>query len=227
MTDVRIECDGVTLVCPEDMTEDVRRILQGGEYDVPCDINVPQPRVLDIGANVGAFSLWAAKRWGARVTAYEPHPRALEYLARNIRAIGGDEDGVPWIVAHARAVMGEHCPGLLRLYTGKNLGCTSTHVLDEAPDNLTDEFHDVPTVFAGDLPRAEVVKIDTEGCEVDILRYYDLSETHIVMYEWHRREDRKTLEALLEARGFTLYSQLQRSPWLGTARWVREPKETP
>jgi len=45
-----------------------------GEYAAPVDFQNP-PRVLDIGANVGAFTLWANQTWpGAAVIGYEPHP---------------------------------------------------------------------------------------------------------------------------------------------------------
>lgn len=39
-------------------------------------------RVVDCGANVGAFAVWAAKA-GGKVDAYEPHPETFDWLRRN------------------------------------------------------------------------------------------------------------------------------------------------
>ena len=43
--------------------------------------------VLDIGANIGAFSLWAAHRWpGCTINAYEPNPATFALLERSTRS---------------------------------------------------------------------------------------------------------------------------------------------
>ena len=52
--------------------------LQGGVSILPGDI------VLDVGANIGVFTLFAAKQ-GAQVYAYEPVPPTFEVLQHNIR----------------------------------------------------------------------------------------------------------------------------------------------
>ena len=55
-----------------------------GSYDVPFNPEKP-PRILDIGANVGAFCIWATKRWqGCSMWAYEPHPGTFQLLRRTI-----------------------------------------------------------------------------------------------------------------------------------------------
>jgi predicted RNA methylase len=59
--------------CPDSMRPHVQKVLNG-EYAVPVAFRTP-PRILDIGANVGAFTLWASAVWpGGHVTAFEPHP---------------------------------------------------------------------------------------------------------------------------------------------------------
>jgi hypothetical protein len=43
------------------------------------------PVVLDCGANIGMFSVWASRRWpGCRTIAVEPLPRNVELLERNL-----------------------------------------------------------------------------------------------------------------------------------------------
>ncbi|GAA4834594.1 FkbM family methyltransferase [Kitasatospora terrestris] len=49
-----------------------------------------RPVIVDVGANIGMFSLFAAQRWpGARVFSFEPVPRTFEALSRNIAALPG------------------------------------------------------------------------------------------------------------------------------------------
>jgi predicted RNA methylase len=44
--------------------------------------------ILDIGANVGSFSLWANLRWpGSTIYAYEPHPGTCAMLKRNLAGL--------------------------------------------------------------------------------------------------------------------------------------------
>jgi len=60
-----------------------REVLMG-EYDAPYFGE--RLRILDLGANIGAFSLWAQRRWpGSTITAYEPEPEAFALLERNTR----------------------------------------------------------------------------------------------------------------------------------------------
>jgi hypothetical protein len=42
--------------------------------------------VVDIGANIGIFSVMAAERQRCRVLAFEPHPENIRFLKRNVSA---------------------------------------------------------------------------------------------------------------------------------------------
>ena len=44
----------------------------------------PGETLFDIGANIGSYSLLAANAAGARVVAFEPHPKTADFLERNI-----------------------------------------------------------------------------------------------------------------------------------------------
>ncbi|MGI9082268.1 MAG: FkbM family methyltransferase [Thermoleophilaceae bacterium] len=56
--------------------------VAAGEYAAPGFEIAPGDRVVDVGANVGAFAVLAARR-GAGVEAYEPHPETFVHLERN------------------------------------------------------------------------------------------------------------------------------------------------
>ena len=72
-----------------------------------------------------------------------------------------------------------------------------------------------------DVTEIDVLKIDTEGAEVDILEgMVDyLPKTKVVMAEYHKEEHRKKIEAYLE--GFILYSaEIQDLRGIGTVKYA-------
>ena len=62
----------MSLAVPEQMHWAIKDVLEG-EYEAGYDgVGLD---ILDVGANVGSFALWATARWpGSVVTSYEPHP---------------------------------------------------------------------------------------------------------------------------------------------------------
>lgn len=210
---VEAESAPLNLVMPQNMVEDTKRIFDSGEYAVDVEFSTP-PRVLDAGACVGAFSAFAARRWpGAIITAVEPNPGALVHLRQNLPV------GATLVEA---AIHGDE-PGFTSFYTGAyNLGCAGLAPLADSPEAIDKVGFQVATVPASSLPRAEIVKADMESAEVDFLERYDLSETQVVMYEYHSVKGRIRLDALMRSRGFTLCGGVIRSTWLGTCKWIRE-----
>jgi len=61
--------------CPSEMVPHLKKVLEG-EYDIPlteADVENEPLTVLDIGANCGAFTVFAKLKWpNCHVTAYEP-----------------------------------------------------------------------------------------------------------------------------------------------------------
>jgi FkbM family methyltransferase len=114
--------------------------------------------VYDLGANVGFYTLLAAKLVGptGRVVAFEPVPRNLGYLRRHL-ALNRCEN----VTVVAAAVSDR--PGRARFRDGP------AHTVGTLAD---DGEYDVDVValdgFAGPPPR--VIKIDVEGAEAGVLR---------------------------------------------------------
>jgi FkbM family methyltransferase len=60
-------------------------IFLGKAYDHPRITLPEQPTVIDVGANVGLFTIWAARKYGARtILAYEASPTTHECLVDNV-----------------------------------------------------------------------------------------------------------------------------------------------
>lgn len=131
----------------------------------------PGDVILDIGAHVGVFSIYAAKKYPeARVIAYEPSPTNYERLVRNIEAAG-----VTNIEPHNLAVTADGRDLELSWERG-NTGGTSAlrkvngHLVEQAKSITLDTIVEQLNRFVGDDQRIRFLKIDAEGCEHELLK---------------------------------------------------------
>ncbi len=124
--------------------------------------------VFDIGANVGFFSIIAARLVGetGRVYAFEPVRRNVRHLRRNASLNGLDN-----VTVVEKAVAGRSGPGSLVLaeYSGGAALSTATRPPDATSsiDVMLVTIDDV--VRSGDAPSPSLIKIDVEGAELDVL----------------------------------------------------------
>ena len=129
---------------------------------------------VDVGANVGMYSLWAAKYRGARVFAFEPEAQSYAVLCRNIaiNALSGRA------VAYCLALSDESKLGTLHL-TALAAG-HSCHSFDESV-NFKLEQTQFPfsqgcvagrldeLVAGGAVPTPNHIKIDVDGFEHKVI----------------------------------------------------------
>ena len=119
---------------------------------------------VDIGANIGTYSLFVARqcRDDARIFSFEPHPRTFAKLTYNIRA-----NGYSSIEPINEGVGSEN--GQLRLHSsgGTNIGTAS--ILAEAVDSKHQvDIKVAPlreTLASRGVERVDLLKIDIEGFE--------------------------------------------------------------
>ena len=194
------------VVTPGSMTPAEVLSSLSDDYRLETLPDYPAPRVLDLGAHVGGFTLYALRRWpGASVEAYEPHPVNFARLSKDTQGASVD--------AWRCAVVGKgHPPGSrVRLYEGVNgLHECSTHADIRWPhcSQRLDVWTDVPALEASELAPCDVLKIDTEGCEVEILECYPhlagvkalLVEPHAVQGDYAGQE--RQIRALARDAGF-------------------------
>lgn len=121
--------------------------------------------VLDVGANIGTYSLFCAARVGpvGRVIAWEPHPEAASRLRENLH-LNGLESVVE---VHESAV--SHEAGTVLFHSGRDVA-NGIAVADD-PRGPT---IGVPAVVLDDVvaenPGLIFAKLDVEGAEVSALR---------------------------------------------------------
>jgi FkbM family methyltransferase len=130
--------------------------------------------IVDLGANLGYFTLLAAKLVGkkGKVYSFEPESRNYDYLVKNIELNGYDN-----IVATQKAVSDKH--GKVRLYicpydsghhTINQYGGIEAYKPDFTHDDVVLDFVEVETIalddFLKDVEQVDVVKMDVEGAEM-------------------------------------------------------------
>ena len=154
---------------------------------------------VDVGANVGTYTIWAAEQ-GAEVIALEPAADTFRLLEENI-ALNG------YRVTAVRAAAGDHC-GLARFTAGLDAGNTL------APDGPV--VTDLVTVdsLIGDR-RVTGMKVDVEGFEIDVLRgaARGLADHRIglLQIEWNQASTfavgtgRRPIAELLAGHGYRLF----------------------
>lgn len=169
---------------PDDHCGDVLR----GSYDVPFNPD-RHVTILDIGANVGSFTLWAKKRWpNSSVICYEPNPKTFGFLERTIR-----DNSLSGVLRYNEGVSNKR--GRFNLSTGPHNSGEDSIMADYGTTYVP-----VDIVEASTLPHADIMKIDAEGVERQILEQLDslgrIREFSAIMVETHSESDSKLVEAL-------------------------------
>lgn len=121
----------------------------------------PAPRILDLGANVGLFGVWALAHWPqASILGYEPDPGNA---AIHERVIVLNEASEHWTLIHAFAAASDRP---VRFAAGAGSASRAADLTDGTEDAILVQARDV---FA-DLAAADLAKIDIEGGEWELLR---------------------------------------------------------
>lgn len=181
----------------------------GGEYEFPDIPDLPRiERVVDVGANVGAFAVWAYLKFdGPWIDGYEPNPDAARMCKANLP---------PGAVVHNVAITTEaEC----KLYLGGDWGWSSTI---QGVNPHEESSIDVDIMHPRDLPPCDLLKIDAEGVEYAVMSFYKYwDRVKICMFEWHIESHRTEIERFVESQGLRcIVSRFDRVN-LGQEIWVR------
>lgn len=138
--------------------------------------------IVDVGANNGAFVWFSLGRYqGSRVHAYEPHPGTFKRLEQNLK-------GLP-VECHECAVVHPKTKDTARLFEGLNADTECSLRDDVKWPHVSQDLStstEVRLFDAADLPPCELLKVDTEGSEVEILTGYKfLKDVEILLVEAH------------------------------------------
>lgn len=202
----------------ENLRPHLDKIIIYGEYDIPGLSFGYAPTILDIGANVGAYSYWALNRFpGAMVFAYEPSPENVKAYLTNLNSTHGINS--TWRLFNGAVTT--HPNTEIDFYLSQvNAGMHSIH---QGMTNTTlAEVIKVPTFHPNRLPNCDILKLDTEGCEVEIIHNYIPSHVlpSVISLEFHSRFDYYELENFLSKDYVPFRGQILH-PDLGTINYIR------
>lgn len=196
----------------------VESVLQGADYPLVFPGIFAPTTIVDIGAHAGAATVYFKAHYpSAEVFAFEPCLGTFEYLHSNTEGLEA--------VRIRRAALGAR-DGEARLYSGKH--SSMQHSMKPNGENRGD-FESVPVLHAGSALEAlgrsafSVIKIDTEGCELEILESIRgfLPAVDVIYLEYHSEADRLAIDQLLTPL-FVLYAARADDPHRGTNTYVRD-----
>jgi len=136
------------------------------ETSLFCSLVKEGMTVVDVGANVGYYTLLAARLVGrsGRVVAFEPSPDNFALLKRNVEANGYDN-----VVLVPKAVSDDSGTARLRLDRSSSGGHSLSDFRGGA-DTVEVETISLDEYFAGHDDRIDLLKVDAEGAEMAIFR---------------------------------------------------------
>lgn len=183
-------------------------IIEGDEYRLKgfnqTDAQEHVRTVVDIGANIGAFTLMARKLFpNARVFSIEPDPDNVEILRKNTQ-----DD--PFVTVCPVAVLGDSCPNIAHFCRhNSNSGAGYVSEAFKEADKPFEVVKPIPIscwsinnlFHEYDIDYIDILKVDTEGGEVEIFKclveHNWLPRICWIRFEWHGKHSIPILRDLL------------------------------
>ena len=172
--------------------------------------------VVDIGASVGSAALFFSLVYpDATVYCFEPHADSFDLLTRNV-------SGIEQIRAFNFGLYDTNKTA--KLHIGLTTFTTNSihRAVDKNEPTENVSLRDAKAAMREiGLDRIDVIKVDTEGCEVQILKsllpHYRAKVIHL---EYHNDDDRRAIDHLL-CDDFLLFAGRVLRPHLGEVTYVR------
>ncbi len=199
----RCVCDGLTFFCSGGRCEE--QLLDSYEPQIREELfRCPNGDFVDVGANIGVYSIRMAHRLGLsnRVVAIEPHPLYQSLLERTMAANGLTNMKVVKAAAWSAPctlTLYEHILGGPRMDNSVVYSSGGSGIA--VPATTLDAV-----VESENLDRLRLVKIDAEGAEVEIIkgmrRTLDALPSLRIVFEALTPENLQACQEVLSASGF-------------------------
>ena len=201
---------------PENEIFRIRNIFEDKEYHIPPHF-IPSGSltIVDIGANVGLFALYMKSlRQDCDIHCFEPVPQTVELLKRNTA-----HD--PRIHVHPYALSDHEKIAALYLHPANSGENSLKSGITTAVSAVQVRVENASTTMSQiGISYIDVLKIDTEGSEVEILESLRslLPYVGILMIEFHSEKDRRDIDALLKTH--ILFHANICKPNLGVVKYI-------
>lgn len=172
--------------------------------------------IVDIGASVGSAALFFSLAYPqASVYCFEPHVESFDLLVQNTL-------GIERIHPFNFGLYDSDCAADLHIGTSTFTTNSIHRAVDKTETTESVSLRNASTAMQEiGLERIDIIKVDTEGCEVQILESLlpDFGP-RIIHFEYHNDNDRRALDEMLH-KDFLLYAGRVLRPHLGEATYVR------
>jgi FkbM family methyltransferase len=161
--------------------------------------------IVDIGANIGAFSVHAMTLFPeAKIISCEPEPTLMHYIKENTdnkliyveKAIVGDPNLKEVNFSVCKWQGNHHVEGKFDMETYSKVGSEILRTITVPAITLAQVIGD------NHFPRIDLLKIDTEGSEPDILQsLYSMKmlwNVRNIIGEWHSQKDLAIIKDVLK-----------------------------
>ncbi len=211
-----------TLIIPASKNQmlTAQHILNGETYPVPNQLSNIIDCVFDIGGNVGIASIYFHLHFpNAKIHTYEPNKHSFLFLENNTKNFPQVEISNCGLFNTNTEIPINICSygGERSSIKEQDVPAGGTHIaiLKEAASEISDKAHDADNIC---------LKIDTEGCEVEILKNIkNLFDKIACLYiEYHSEADRIEIDNLLVKNNFFLYSGRILHPHRGEFFYIKE-----
>ena len=172
-----------------------KEVIEGKTYPIVPFVYRPRT-IVDIGANIGSSVLFFNTCYPeAKIWAFEPSPETYRILNEN----------VCWMDQVKALNIGlSDRDASMKLYKGTSDSVTNSIGISEynSPDYDIVTVKNAKTHFlTNNITNIDVLKIDTEGCEVPILQSIRpmLAQISVVYLEFHSHDDRILIDSILAA----------------------------
>jgi FkbM family methyltransferase len=173
------------------------------DYDIPGLDWSKARTIVDIGAHVGSFTVWAARRSpDARLLAVEPNPETFRLLRQNL-----DDNALTERASAVNAAVGATAGTAKLELTEHSLGTRlSAHGEGAVPVKVKQLGQLLAEAKIGEV---DILKMDCEGMEYDVFdaaSRYELGAIHAIACEYHPEPGRDVseLDSILRSAGFRI-----------------------
>ena len=199
-TKVKLGGRFVDLTYPQDegYISDIINLWLDDEYGIQKITESPQT-IVDIGGNIGLFSLWAWSHFPmARIYTYEPNPRVLDCLLKNLKPTN----------ALVRAAGVSCTSGRAEIKDASDSRLAATSLSESGNIDIISLSQIVEDVGG----RIDLLKLDCEGAEWEIFKDIDAFQNiESIRMEYHLNEAH-SLESLKVVTKSLGYKMVRLSP---------------
>lgn len=199
-----VEIDFLDIIYPKKKLNELKKILseealqEEGHYESNKVFLKKNDIVIDAGASVGLFSIYASKKIGnaGKVFSFEPVPEVVNFLSENMSLNNCSNIYIKELALGKTTGVGTFSVNLKKVFEGSSSAINRGGEVRNFPQITVDDF-----VKKNNLKKIDFIKADIEGSERDLLlgaeKTIKLFKPRISIRTYHFPDDPEVIEEIL------------------------------